>query len=191
MSSCSNSTHIGLFRQRETFETDVSKIVAISLSVFPAKDISQAVKIIFVFERRIVNSSRKCENLAFQPSTPLILHYITPLVKLIFKKMQFFAIKMHDSSKKMRNSSKACKMDCDFCDGSWWSYKSQFRNSPLPPFRLTKWRRFASSSGRGRFNYCPRGYFKLYVFLRLKVKWLHFKVYTLIYSGGTRPVPST
>lgn len=134
MSSCSNSTHIGLFRQRETLETDVSKRRAISLSVFPAKDISQAVKIIFVFERRIVNSSRKCENLAFQPSTPLILHYITLLVKLFFKKMQFFAIKMHDSSKKVRNSSKACKMDCDFCDGSRWSYKSQFRNSPLPLF---------------------------------------------------------
>ena len=60
MSSCSNSCQISRFRHRDTAETDVPKSVAISLSVFPAKDISHAVKIVFVFERRILNSSRKC-----------------------------------------------------------------------------------------------------------------------------------
>ena len=60
MSSCSNSCQTSCFRQRDTAETDVPKSDAISLSVFPAKDISHAVKIVFVFERRILNSSRKC-----------------------------------------------------------------------------------------------------------------------------------
>ena len=60
MSSCSNSCQISFFRHRDTAETDVPKSVAISVSVFPAKDISHAVKIVFVFERRILNSPRKC-----------------------------------------------------------------------------------------------------------------------------------
>ena len=60
MSSCSNSIQISFFRHREIAETDVPKSVAISLSVFPLKDISQAVNIAFVFERRILNSSRNC-----------------------------------------------------------------------------------------------------------------------------------
>ena len=60
MSSCSNSCQISRFRHRDTAETDVPKSVAISVSVFPAKDISHAVKIVFVFERRILNSSRNC-----------------------------------------------------------------------------------------------------------------------------------
>ena len=60
MSSCSNSCQISFFRHRDTAETDAPKSAAISVSVFPAKDISHAVKIVFVFERRILNSSRKC-----------------------------------------------------------------------------------------------------------------------------------
>ena len=59
MSSCSNSCQTSFFRHRDTAETDVPKSDAISVSVFPAKDISHAVKIVFVFERRILNSSRK------------------------------------------------------------------------------------------------------------------------------------
>ena len=60
MSSCSKFCQTSFFRHRDTAETDVPKSDAISVSVFPAKDISHAVKIIFVFERRILNSSRKC-----------------------------------------------------------------------------------------------------------------------------------
>ena len=60
MSSCSNSCQTSFFRHRDTAETDAPKSDAISVSVFPAKDISHAVKIVFVFERRILNSSRKC-----------------------------------------------------------------------------------------------------------------------------------
>ena len=60
MSSCSKFCQISCFRHRDTAETDVPKSDAISVSVFPAKDISHAVKIVFVFERRILNSSRKC-----------------------------------------------------------------------------------------------------------------------------------
>ena len=70
MSSCSNSCQISFFRHRDTAETDAPKSDAISVSVFPAKDISHAVKIVFVFERRILNSSRKyVKILRFQPFT--------------------------------------------------------------------------------------------------------------------------
>ena len=48
MSSCSNSCQTSFFRHRDTAETDVPKSDAISVSVFPAKDISHAVKIVFV-----------------------------------------------------------------------------------------------------------------------------------------------
>ena len=65
MSSCSNSCQTSFFRHRDTAETDAPKSDAISLSVFPAKDISHAVKIVFVFERRILNSSRKCVKISF------------------------------------------------------------------------------------------------------------------------------
>ena len=65
MSSCSNSCQTSFFRHRDTAETDVPKSDAISVSVFPAKDISHAVKIVFVFERRILNSSRKCVKISF------------------------------------------------------------------------------------------------------------------------------
>ena len=65
MSSCSNSCQTSFFRHRDTAETDAPKSDAISVSVFPAKDISHAVKIVFVFERRILNSSRKCVKISF------------------------------------------------------------------------------------------------------------------------------
>ena len=111
MSSCSNSFQISFFRQRDTAETCVPKSAAISVSVFPLKDISHAVKIVLVFERRILKFlAQMCKKLVFQPFTQLILHYLTLLVKLKLQKNAVFCEKTHNSSKKVRNSSKTCKM---------------------------------------------------------------------------------
>ena len=107
MSSCSKFCQISRFRHRDTAETDVPKSDAISVSVFPAKDISHAVKIVFVFERRILNSSRKyIKNLAFQPFTQLILLYLTLLVKLKLQNIAFFCEK---NAKPIKISAKFIK----------------------------------------------------------------------------------
>ena len=117
MSSCSNSYQISFFRHRDTAETDVPKSVAISLSVFPAKDISHAVKIVFVFEKRIVNSSRTCVNITFyrvnmrksRVSTLYTVNYTlynaTCQLKTT-KKLRFIAKKTHNSPNKCESRKK-------------------------------------------------------------------------------------